>query len=276
MDFSEAMAREDEERRCFVGRLPGDIAKEDLRFVFKTYGKVTDIRLHEREGQKHAIITYEAPQSAEAACQVLNEEYRFTEDCVEPITCTKGPGPRGGGGPFGGNDRGLEGGGGGGRGPAFRGKGAGFRSRSPAFERAGMDFDRRGGMGGFGREPFMLRDPGFDRGFGGDKGKGGGGRNFGTKIYVANLPPDINRDALEYVFGMYGRITDLHVMSGRSKTGQGCAFVTYLDALEARRCIAAMAQGYEIRPGDGELLVKYADGHESKGKGKGMGRMRPF
>lgn len=77
---------------------------------------------------------------------------------------------------------------------------------------------------------------------------------------------------MEYVFGMYGRITDLHIMTGKSKSGQGCAFIIYQEQSEARKCLAAMQQGYEIRPGEGDILVKYADGHENKGRGKG----RPF
>lgn len=265
----------DEECRCYVGKLPTDITKEDLRFVFKTYGKLTDIRLSERENFKQAIITYETRQSADSACQVLHEQYRFTEDCTEPITCTKGPGPRGGGKAFDDGGRGL------GR---NINDGKGYRSRSPGYERGGPSFDRRGGMvGGYGHDMHgpPPRDMGFEfGGFGGDKGKGkgkdGGKANFGSKIYIANLPPDITKDALEYVFGMYGVLTDLHIMNGRSKTGQGCAFATFGSPIEARRCIAAMAQGYEIRPGDGELIVRYADGHDTKGKGKGPGRGRPF
>lgn len=259
----------DEDCRCYVGRLPGDITKEDLRFVFKTYGKLTDIRLSgDRDNFKQAIITYETRQSADSACQVLHDQYRFTEDCTEPITCTKGP--RGGG--KGSDD--------GGRGVGRNlNDGKGYRSRSPGYDRGEPSFDRRGGMAsGYGRDMYgpPARDMGFHPGFGGDKGKGGKA-NFGTKIYIANLPPDVTRDAIEYVFGMYGMLTDLHIMNGRSKTGQGCAFVTYANPIEARRCIAAMAQGYEIRPGDGELIVRYADGHDSKGKGKGPGgRGRPF
>ena len=37
----------------------------------------------------------------------------------------------------------------------------------------------------------------------------------------------------------------------RSKSGQACAFVRYSNQVEANNAIAAMAQGYEIRPGEG-------------------------
>jgi len=56
-------------------------------------------------------------------------------------------------------------------------------------------------------------------------------------------------------------------MTGRSKTGQASAFVKYMDAYSAKQAIAAMEQGYEIRPGEGNIVVRHAD-DSSKGGGK--------
>jgi len=94
----------------------------------------------------------------------------------------------------------------------------------------------------------------------------------GNKLYVANLPSDVTKDALDYVFSNYGRLQDIHVMTGRSKSGQSAAFVIYDTHEQARKCINAMQQGYEIRPGEGDILVKYADDRQEKGGGGGRYR----
>jgi len=94
----------------------------------------------------------------------------------------------------------------------------------------------------------------------------------GSKLYVANLPSDVTKDALDYVFSSYGRVQDIHVMTGRSKSGRAAAFVIYGTAEQATKCIMAMQQGYEIRPGEGNILVKYADDQQEKGGGGGRYR----
>jgi len=94
----------------------------------------------------------------------------------------------------------------------------------------------------------------------------------GKKLYVANLPPDITQEALEYVFKNYGRLEDVFIMSGRSDTGQSGAFIVYESASDAKTCLNAMSNGYEIRPGEGNILVKFADGDRKGGKGKGKGK----
>merc|ERR1712129_351846 len=89
--------------------------------------------------------------------------------------------------------------------------------------------------------------------------KGGGKGVPGAKLYVGNLPADISREAIEMVFRTYGQTVDIHVMQGRAKSGQSCAFVSYATPDMARMAIAAMEGGYEIRPGEGNIVVRYAD-----------------
>merc|ERR1719282_2223402 len=127
--------------------------------------------------------------------------------------------------------------------------------------------------GGYDRGNFDRNsDRGKDRG-GSKGGTDGGGRGRdgppGAKLYVGNLPGDITREAIDMVFSTYGRVDDIHIMTGRSRSGQSCAFVTYTSASEAKSAISAMGVGYEIRPGEGHILVKHADekGHREGGGG---------
>eukprot|EP00930_Biecheleria_cincta_P060252 TRINITY_DN45930_c0_g1_i1.p1 TRINITY_DN45930_c0_g1~~TRINITY_DN45930_c0_g1_i1.p1 ORF type:complete len:383 (+),score=39.31 TRINITY_DN45930_c0_g1_i1:131-1279(+) len=157
---------------------------------------------------------------------------------------------------------------------------------------SGGGYDRGGGGGSYDRGG---SDRGYDRGgynsdrgghgasqSGRDHGKGGSkGGPISTKIYISNLPADIRNDAIEAVFGTYGHVEDVHIMQGRSKSGQSAAFVRYSHPQEAKNAIAAMETGYEIRPGEGNLLVKYADDGRAGKAGGGKGaddsrRSRPY
>mmetsp|Transcript_52217 Transcript_52217/g.93670 ORF Transcript_52217/g.93670 Transcript_52217/m.93670 type:complete len:370 (-) Transcript_52217:57-1166(-) len=135
----------------------------------------------------------------------------------------------------------------------------------------------RGHDGGKGGNHARDRDQAGGGSGGRRGGESGGGGAAGTKLYVGNLPSDIVKEDLEQVFAHYGRLEDVHVMTGRSKSGQAAAFVRYSNPREASDCIAAMAQGYEIRPGEGEIMVKLADGASGKGeKGRDGGRSKPY
>mmetsp|Transcript_122536 Transcript_122536/g.392119 ORF Transcript_122536/g.392119 Transcript_122536/m.392119 type:complete len:109 (-) Transcript_122536:193-519(-) len=90
---------------------------------------------------------------------------------------------------------------------------------------------------------------------------------------------------MDSVFATYGRVEDIYIMKGRSDTtGQSAAFVTYSSLRSAQSAVSAMDTGYEIRPGEGNIIVKYADmrpkdrdggkggkGDRDGGKGGGKG-----
>eukprot|EP00419_Tripos_fusus_P027896 CAMPEP_0172724088 /NCGR_PEP_ID=MMETSP1074-20121228/85140_1 /TAXON_ID=2916 /ORGANISM="Ceratium fusus, Strain PA161109" /LENGTH=348 /DNA_ID=CAMNT_0013550451 /DNA_START=81 /DNA_END=1127 /DNA_ORIENTATION=+ len=346
----------EDERKLFVGKLPQDIHEDEIRMIFNTYGRTSDVHLmsqnQQQPGQDRcAFVTYETTEAAKVAQQVLNGVYKFREDAEEPINVgpafrrggkgdkgkgrndgygrndrgkgdyDRGPPPRGGydrGPPAGydrappmdrGYDRGYEQ-------PSFdRGFDRGYdRGNDRGYEKPGYDrggkggyrdngpyerFDRGGGKGApynRGKGPDFDRgfDRSYDRGCGGgydrgpppreydrgppprevDAGKGGkqssGG---GCKLYIGNLPADITKDAVDMVFGTYGRVVDIHIMNARAKNGQSCAFVVYTNSTEAKTCMAAMQQGYEIRPGEGNIFVKHAD--EAKGE-KGFRDRGPY
>eukprot|EP00927_Polykrikos_kofoidii_P034986 TRINITY_DN2956_c0_g1_i4.p1 TRINITY_DN2956_c0_g1~~TRINITY_DN2956_c0_g1_i4.p1 ORF type:complete len:327 (+),score=44.48 TRINITY_DN2956_c0_g1_i4:97-1077(+) len=153
-------------------------------------------------------------------------------------------------------------------------------------ERGGYDrgYDQGYDRGGY--APPARASP-YEKGYGGKgpapwHGGRSGDREFGRvsgppprhglespKLYIGNLPGDITRDAIETVFSTYGTLEDVHVMNGRSKTGHSCAFVVYSTIDEAETAMAAMQTGYEIRPGEGNIVVKSAEAGKGKGKGKG-------
>ncbi|CAE8594676.1 unnamed protein product, partial [Polarella glacialis] len=272
-----------------------------------------------RPGQRAGFVIYETAAAARSALQVLNDVYRFREEAPEPIhvSIARPRGAKGGGKDGGSYDQGHNSRGGdsysrndhGGRSDRY-GKGDGY-GRADSYGKGGHDKggyqgnDRGkggydgGGKGGYDGGGKGGYDGGYgkgydsgkgheqrDRGHGGKDrdagGKGGGkpdGGAPGTKIYVGNLPTDISKEAIEQVFGTYGPLEDVHVMTGRSKSGQAAAFVRYRSNGEARNAIAAMETGYEIRPGEGNLLVKLADGDAGKGGGGGGGgggRYQPY
>lgn len=324
---------DDDGRKLFAGRLPGDITEDEIKYVFNTYGKVIDVHVHEKEGQgglRSAFVLYDTKYAADAAVKVLHEVYKFRDESKEPITVTYAKSKGSGGGGFersssdrgfsdrrnydrgpdrgpdrdrgydrGGYDRGgYERGGyeardydrggydrGSDRGGYDRGgydrggpdRGGSDRGHDRSYDRGGYDrggFDRggydRGGpdrdRGGYDRP----RERSRDRGKGGGKGGKKGGVP-GNKLYVANLPQDITKDAIEYVFSNYGRVTDIHIMTGRSKSGMAAAFILYDSVDQAKKCLMAMQQGYEIRPGQGNIIVKYADDQRESGS---SGRFR--
>lgn len=350
----------EDERKLFVGKLPGNIQEEEIRMIFNTYGKVADVHImaggragSAGEEQKSAFVTYETVDAAQTAIKVLNTVYKFREDSPEAIHVSvarpkrdKGGGKggkgqddydyggrryddhhgggydnRGGGYDNRGYDRGYDRGyppqdrgydrggydrGGYDRGGYDRGYDRGYDNRG-GYDRGGYDrggYDRGYDRGGWDRQPSYpdRRDydrGGYDRGpprddYGRDGGRGqwsngggkGGDRPGGKgdpgrpspKLFVGNLPADIQKEALEMVFGTYGRIADIHIMLGRAKNGQSGAFVVYYSQEDAASAVAAMETGYEIRPGEGNIFVKYAEENKGKGKDKGGGdgRARPY
>lgn len=273
-------------RNLFVGQLPMDITEDEIRTVFNTYGSVQDVNIIDGKPagtHKCAFVKYDSEEAGRTAIQVLHHVYKFRHDSEKPINvdCQKPRGKDGGGkgkgwggdGPYGGGGKGYGGGGDGGYGGGYDG-GKGYGKGYDQGGGYGGGWDGKGGWddgkgkgGGYGGDGY-----GKGGGYGGgDKGKGPRPDREnppGPKLFISNLPTDIDQDTMRTVFGTYGSLTDVHVMTGRGRNGQSAAFVTYSSEFEATQAVQAMSQGYEIRPGQGNIEVKYAD---AKGKGGGKG-----
>jgi len=69
------------------------------------------------------------------------------------------------------------------------------------------------------------------------------------KLFVGNLHSEIPRERLSQVFGEWGRVVNVHVMTGKSKFGSACAFVEMATPSEAEVALKALHQKYEPRIG---------------------------
>jgi len=99
---------------------------------------------------------------------------------------------------------------------------------------------------------------------------GGGGRDWhggkeggasmpsaGHRLCVTNLPKDLAQNALDYVFGTYGKVTNVHFPPGQTEE-RIQAFVEYSTAEDAETAVMSLDGKYEIRPGFGSISVKHA------------------
>jgi len=103
------------------------------------------------------------------------------------------------------------------------------------------------------------------------------------KLFVGNLFANLPKEALFTVFSDFGRVVNVHVMTGKSKFGSACAFVELSNPQEAETALRAMHQKYEPRIGSGTapITVTYFQS-QSSGKagqtmaGSGSARYSPF
>mmetsp|Transcript_6446 Transcript_6446/g.14101 ORF Transcript_6446/g.14101 Transcript_6446/m.14101 type:complete len:229 (+) Transcript_6446:91-777(+) len=209
-------------KKLFIGRLPSDIREDEMQYIFGTYGTVVDVHIlpgTNSSGLKGGFVVYDSAEAANAAIKVLDNVYRFRQDARDAIRVSVAK-PKGGGG---------------------GGAPAAPSAPVPHFQ------DDRGPPSGLDHDSASSSKP---------KKLGG---TPGPKLYVGNLPTDITEHALQYVFSTYGVVTDIHIMTGRSKSGQSSAFVNYSNQQEASTCLAALEQGYEIKPGEGFITARFAD-----------------
>mmetsp|Transcript_782 Transcript_782/g.1672 ORF Transcript_782/g.1672 Transcript_782/m.1672 type:complete len:519 (+) Transcript_782:50-1606(+) len=278
--------------KVFVGGLPPDITQDEVLQVFSTYGEVQKIHLFEPHSVNKLVagfVFYKSAEAADDAIKLLDGQYKIREDAAAPITVkwakkdTKGGG--GGGSDWDGKSHPYGGkGGGGGKAPHWQDDrwghsngdwhGQAYGGGAPGGE--GWGGGNWHGGGGYGGAPWGggAEDASWGGKNGhyqgkGQAGGGGKGSEKGDKnrLFVGNLPQDITEDALTYVFGMYGKVDNIYIMAGKSKSGQSCAFINYTDASEAETAVLTLHDKYEIRPGQGPIVVKVANARD---------RQRPY
>jgi len=246
-----------DKHKLFVGNLPKDCTQEELRIVFNTYGNTTDIHVmsgKSSSGQCCAFVVYDRQVDAETAINTLDNVYSIREgetplnvkwaDKAKQASAAPAA-PAGGGyqGHYGAPSYGAAAYGGGGQ--AYSGY-----SPTPSYGYA---------QPGYGDVPPPPPPPTQMA-------------QQTTKVFVGNLPNDIQQDAIRMVFGTYGTVVDVHIMAGKSKSGQACAFVSYSNQHEADTSILTLNDKYEIRPGEGPITVKYATNQGSASQP----RARPY
>eukprot|EP00930_Biecheleria_cincta_P020383 TRINITY_DN15343_c0_g1_i1.p1 TRINITY_DN15343_c0_g1~~TRINITY_DN15343_c0_g1_i1.p1 ORF type:complete len:214 (-),score=37.10 TRINITY_DN15343_c0_g1_i1:57-698(-) len=187
--------------KLFVGRLPLDIRESEVEYVFKTYGKVVEVKVHEKvgeSGQRSAFVWYEDREDAQDAVESLHNIYKFRYDSKSPVLVD------------------------------------------------------------WGRKPTLDSPDEFQHGHNGLIGMSKVVR--GNKLYVANLPSDVTEMSLRYVFCNYGIVDGVFILHGARRVGgTTSAFVKYSKEEDAEKAVLAMRQGYEIKPGQGSIVVKFAN-----------------
>lgn len=243
-----------EGHKLFIGGLAADCTEEDLAVVFKTYGEVTGVKMMQKpatSGLKSAFVFYATEQAGDDAIKVLHGKYKIREDAELPINVCWARSPLGkqGGGW---NDWAQE--------SFSKGAGQSWASHQGA---------RGGGMcwGSDGKKPGAMseRRPAVQgmEASGSRSGQAGSGQWTGSdgksKLYVANLPQDIDEATIRYVMSVYGEVGEIHVMNGKVVKGCVSAFVSYQRPEDAETAIAMLHDKYEIREGYGPLIVKRAE-----------------
>jgi RNA recognition motif-containing protein len=240
--------------KLFVGNLPSDVTQEDLKTVFNTYGTTTDVHImsgKSSSGQICAFVVYETFEAGEVAIASLDSKYCIREDSTSPIQVkwAKPPGaapaPQQTYPPVGGYQ------------PLQTAPLQYSAFAPPVTANYGIPdygIPAVGGYGAFGGA--MMAATAAPTGLIGTSPALGGGT---SKLFVGNLPTDIQQDAIKMVFGTYGTVTNVHIMAGKAKSGQSCAFVEYSSPIEAETAILTLHEKYEIRPGAGNLIVKYSN-----------------
>mmetsp|Transcript_59690 Transcript_59690/g.142028 ORF Transcript_59690/g.142028 Transcript_59690/m.142028 type:complete len:519 (+) Transcript_59690:51-1607(+) len=69
-----------------VGNLPGDVQKDELTYVFQTYGEVTGIEVFPGSDASTAHVSYKEQRSASDAIEVLNGQYKIRTDAPQAIS----------------------------------------------------------------------------------------------------------------------------------------------------------------------------------------------
>jgi hypothetical protein len=267
-----------QEAKLFVGNLPPDITNEELQYVFSNYGTVSKLHIMDsarsKSGQACAFVSYSTPEAAAIAIRTLNNVYKIRVDAPEAITVSvaKGSGQ-----------------------PEGSAIAAALVANAVAPSLVGL---HPGGVLAAGTDlsapglslgsPFGLDNavaaaqqatalhlaasqippciPGLQPSFALPTLALSSGPTQQCKLFVGDLPSDISREALVAVFSTYGTVLDVHLMTGKSRSGAACALIEYSNTTEAQTAIATLHQKYEIRPGAGMITVRIFEG--SKGKGK--------
>jgi len=254
--------------KVFVANLPADVRDEEIKMVFNTYGNCVAVDMV--VGQGCAFVTYDTAQAAESSIATLNGVYSFRAG-QPPINVAKAIAPDAAAAAVDPASAAL------GAAPGVTPEGAAQQQALGQAQFAAGIPQLAGLAGQFGQPHLaqpgpgaggLLAQPMTTNLFAASAAAGGVTAGLGgpptltpgvpTKLFVGNLPQDIQQDAVRMVFGHYGTVTHIHIMQGRSRSGQACCFVEYSTPLEAETAILTLHEKYEIRPGEGNIVVKYA------------------
>jgi len=243
--------------KLYCGGLPSDITEEELRLVFSTYGEVTKVYTmhpHAVSGKVAGFIYYSTEKSGNDAIQVLNEQYKIRQDAERPIQ-VRWATPCNASQAAGDNNYGNN----------YGGWKDNHSSQKPNWSRGGQADNgwnswQSSGSTWKDRSSGWKSSQGSWSQGGGNNHKdqrGGAEQLSDTKLFVGSLPGDVSEEALRYVFGTYGKVSEVHLMPGRM--GGMSAFVKFDHPDQAETAIRTLHDNYEIKAGTGKIVVKKAN-----------------
>jgi CUG-BP- and ETR3-like factor len=109
-------------------------------------------------------------------------------------------------------------------------------------------------------EPLVLFGSGASKAV--DSGASSGYRPSSTamvKLFIGGLPSFVDRDDLIAIFAPFGHIDSVHLMQGKSKSGQACAFITFQYPGPAQRAIETLSTRYVVDEDAPAISVRFAD-----------------
>mmetsp|Transcript_141785 Transcript_141785/g.250526 ORF Transcript_141785/g.250526 Transcript_141785/m.250526 type:complete len:641 (+) Transcript_141785:352-2274(+) len=269
--------------KLFVGNIPEDVTEGELTQVFSTYGNVAKVHFAaniRHNGTKAALVMYTEEEAAADAIKVLDKIYKIRVDAEVPITVKWAND---------GSEKGYKG---------YNDKHGDKYKQDDKYNDRGGDYDGKYDDRWSDKHAETTDTNRGDRGHGtekrydkswsysGDSPRGAAARERtprgGTqpadasdphKLFVGNLPSDIQEDELFKVFGTYGDVRKVSLLTGENKDNLRCAFVFYHDHESCEDAIKVLNDIYKIRE-DAEypIKVRWSNSVLNTNKGKGTGR----
>merc|ERR1740138_1227304 len=98
--------------------------------------------------------------------------------------------------------------------------------------------------------------------------KGGGARTSDpddAKLFLGGLPNGVTEAEIRTVFSQVGSVKEVHIMHGKSQSGQACAFVVYPDQYSAQLAIRTLNKTpWHSAPDQPPIIVRAADKVQKK------------
>lgn len=79
-----------------------------------------------------------------------------------------------------------------------------------------------------------------------------------VKLFVGSLPGGATTAAVQQIFGQYGQIHEIHLMAPSAKTGDRCAFVSFLSTGAAQCAVEQLNGRFQVPPSPRTIVVQLA------------------
>ena len=218
-----------EGHKLFVGNLPPDVTEGELLRLFCEYGELLEVFVmggeRSRSGQSSAFVKYSTHEACEKAIVGVNQKGRIRHGDND-VVVVKFAKPQ-----------------------VMKKETAGSKRESPD---TGFSSVFAPGMisAATSAGPSPAVEPSIP---------GKLAHPPMCKLFVGGLPQYVDRDDLIAIFSPFGHIDSVHLMQGKSKSGQSCAFITYQYPGPAKKAIESLSGNYYIEESAPPVTVRYAD-----------------